>query len=171
MKPTMPSLRPSWPAFAEPLLRHDMLPQLLRYAFVSGLALTLDFSVFLGLNGLIGHPTFSGVCGYAAGIVLHYVLSRRFVFDVRRSPKAAHRLFVEFVASGIVGLLATAGVIALATGLLASRLSRPSCWRRQPASSACSSSAAPSSSLDRRALVREAELIDRAESARCPPIG
>ncbi|KAB2939223.1 MAG: GtrA family protein [Hyphomicrobium sp.] len=117
MKPTMPSLRPSWPAFAEPLLRHDMLPQLLRYAFVSGLALTLDFSVFLGLNGLIGHPTFSGVCGYAAGIVLHYVLSRRFVFDVRRSPKAAHRLFVEFVASGIVGLLATAGVIALATGL------------------------------------------------------
>ncbi|MBZ0210423.1 MAG: GtrA family protein [Hyphomicrobium sp.] len=113
----MPSLRPSWPAFAEPLLRHDMLPQLLRYAFVSGLALTLDFSVFLGLNGLIGHPTFSGVCGYAAGIVLHYVLSRRFVFDVRRSPKAAHRLFVEFVASGIVGLLATAGVIALATGL------------------------------------------------------
>lgn len=114
----MPSLRPSRPAFAEPLLRHDMLPQLLRYVLVSGLALTLDFSVFLGLNGLIGHPTFSGVCSYGAGIVLHYVLSRRFVFDVRRSPKAAHRLFVEFVASGIVGLLATAGVIALATGML-----------------------------------------------------
>jgi putative flippase GtrA len=117
MKSAMPSLPSSFPTLAESPLRHAMLPQLLRYALVSGCALALDFSVFLALNGLIGHPTLSGVCGYAAGIVLHYFLSRRFVFDVRRSPKAAHRLFVEFVASGVVGLLATAAVIALATGM------------------------------------------------------
>jgi protoporphyrinogen oxidase/putative flippase GtrA len=111
------SLSRAWPVFAGPLLRHEMLPQLLRYTLVSGFALALDFTVFLALNGTIGHPTLSGVCGYAAGIGLHYFLSKRFVFDAGNSPKAAHRLFVEFVASGIVGLLATAAVIALATGM------------------------------------------------------
>lgn len=107
------------PPIDMPLLwRHALAPQLLRYAVVSGLALGLDFALFLALNGTIGHPTISGVIGYAAGIVLHYFLSRRFVFDRDRSPKAAHRLFIEFVGSGMVGLLATAAVITLATGML-----------------------------------------------------
>lgn len=108
-----------WPGIVELLLpRYAVVPQLVRYALVSGLALTVDFTAFLILNGAFGHPTISGVLGYGAGIVLHYFLSRRFVFDVRRSPKAAHRLFIEFVGSGMVGLLATAAVITVATGLL-----------------------------------------------------
>ena len=114
MRASIQSLRTSWPGFAEPLLGHAVLPQLLRYALVSGLALTVDFAVFMALNGIIGHPTLSGVTGYGVGIVVHYFLSRRFVFDAR-GAKAAHRLFVEFAASGVVGLLATAGVIAVAT--------------------------------------------------------
>jgi len=105
------------PAIVTSLLRrHDLWPQLLRYGLVSGAALAFDFSVFLALNGMIGHPTLSGVLGYGAGIILHYALSCRFVFDARRSEKAAHRLFGEFLASGVVGLAATAAVIALATG-------------------------------------------------------
>jgi putative flippase GtrA len=116
MRATHHSLRAvTWPGFAEPLSRHEMLPQLLRYVLVSGAALALDFAVFLVLNGVIGHPTLSGVAGYSAGIVVHYFLSRRFVFDATRSPKAAHRLFAEFAASGLVGLIVTAGVIAVAT--------------------------------------------------------
>ncbi len=109
----------AWPGIVDLLLpRHAVVPQLVRYALVSGLALTVDFAVFLVLNGTFGHPTISGVIGYGAGIVLHYFLSRRFVFDGERSPKAAHRLFIEFVGSGMVGLLATAAVIAAATGFL-----------------------------------------------------
>ena len=60
----------------------------------------------------IGHPTLSGVVGYACGIVLHYQLSRRFVFATAASQKSAHRRFVEFVASGLIGLAVTAAVIA-----------------------------------------------------------
>lgn len=97
---------------------HAVAPQLSRYAVVSVLALALDFAVFLGLNGTFGHPTLSGVAGYACGIVLHYRLSRLFVFDVRDSAKSGHRMFAEFVASGLIGLAVTAGVIALATGVL-----------------------------------------------------
>jgi putative flippase GtrA len=114
MRANLQSLRTSWPGFAEPLLGHGVLPQLLRYAVVSGLALAVDFAVFVALNGFIGHPTLSGVVGYGVGLGLHYFLSRRFVFDARGS-KAAHRLFAEFAASGIVGLMVTGAVIAVAT--------------------------------------------------------
>jgi putative flippase GtrA len=93
-------------------------PQLSRYVVVSALALAVDFAVFLGLNGAIGHPTFAGVLGYACGIVVHYHLSKHFVFDAARSPKSARRQFGEFVASGIIGLAVTAAVIAVATGAL-----------------------------------------------------
>jgi putative flippase GtrA len=95
-----------------------VMPQLSRYAIVSGLALALDFAVFLLINRTIGLPTLAGVIGYGCGIILHYHLSRRFVFAAAGSQKSAHRLFSEFVASGLVGLAVTACVIALATGLL-----------------------------------------------------
>lgn len=91
-------------------------PQLSRYAVVSVAALAIDFAVFLLLNGAVGYPTLSGVAGYACGIVVHYRLSRRFVFDAAGSRKSAQRMFSEFVASGLLGLAVTAAVIALATG-------------------------------------------------------
>ncbi len=103
--------------------RHDIprlavVPQLSRYAIVSALALALDFGVFLGLNSALGYPTLAGVVGYSCGIVLHYFLSRHFVFWAARSKKSAHRLFSEFLVSGLIGLAVTAGVIAAATGVL-----------------------------------------------------
>lgn len=97
--------------------RLHLWPQLSRYAVVSGLALALDFAVFLGLNALLPLPTLAGVLGYCCGIVLHYHLSRRFVFDVSRSRKSSQRMFSEFAASGIIGLALTAAVIAVATAL------------------------------------------------------
>lgn len=97
---------------------HGVVPQLSRYALVSAFALALDFAVFLALNAAFGMPTLTGVIGYGCGLTLHYLLSRRFVFDAARSTKSAHRMFTEFVASGLVGLAVTAGVIALATGPL-----------------------------------------------------
>jgi putative flippase GtrA len=95
---------------------HSLVPQLSRYAVVSALALGLDFAVFLALNRSIGHATLSGVAGYACGIVLHYQLSRHFVFAAS-ATKSAHRRFGEFVGSGVVGLLVTAVVMASATAM------------------------------------------------------
>jgi putative flippase GtrA len=100
------------------LPRFAVVPQLSRYAIVSALALALDFTVFIGLNAAFGLPILAGVIGYSCGIVLHYFLSRNFVFNAMRSPKSAHRLFTEFVASGLIGLALTALVIAVATGPL-----------------------------------------------------
>jgi len=99
----------------EPL--RAIAPQLSRHAAVSALALGLDFAVFLALNSAIGYPTLSGVVGYACGIVLHYQSSRIFVFATATSAKSAHRRFVEFVVSSLIGLALTAAVIAAATGI------------------------------------------------------
>jgi putative flippase GtrA len=101
---------------AQALLRHTsvMLPQLWRYGIVSALALTLDFGVFLAFNHMLSHPTLAGMIGYSTGIILHFFLSRRFVFDAA-TAKAVHRVFIEFLGSGLVGLVVTAGVIAIAT--------------------------------------------------------
>jgi len=95
--------------------RLAVVPQLSRYTIVSVMALALDFTVFLALNAAFGLPTLAGVIGYGCGIVLHYFLSRHFVFNAMRSRKSAHRLFTEFVASGLIGLALTALVIAVAT--------------------------------------------------------
>lgn len=100
------------------LPRLPVVPQLSRYAIVSALALGLDFSVFIGVNQALSMPTLAGVVGYACGIVLHYFLSRYYVFNAQVSRKSSHRMFGEFVASGLVGLAVTAGVIAFATGVL-----------------------------------------------------
>ena len=95
-----------------------VMPQLSRYVVVSGMALALDLAVFILLNRVLALPTLAGVIGYACGIVLHYHLSRRFVFTDSGSGKSSHRLFGEFFASGLIGLIVAAAVIALATGML-----------------------------------------------------
>lgn len=95
-----------------------MLPQLSRYTLVSALALGLDFLVYLSLAGAGMRATLAGVIGYSAGMVLHYALSRRFVFDTAGSAKSERRRFMEFVVSGLVGIVLTAAIIAAATDIL-----------------------------------------------------
>ena len=113
-------------------------PQLSRYALVSLAALVLDFSLYLALTSGGMKPVLAGVIGYAAGTVLHYVLSARFVFDAAATDKVQARLFGEFALSGLVGIGITALVIALATGAPACRRCRPRCWPRPRASCWCS---------------------------------
>src|SRR5690349_1256713 len=95
----------------------DVLPQLSRYTVVSGLALILDFTVYLllaagGMKGAV-----AGAIGYACGLALHYVLSVRYVFDPLAANKAQTRLLAEFALSGFAGLAITAAVIAATVDL------------------------------------------------------
>jgi putative flippase GtrA len=95
----------------------SIAPQLSRYTLVSALALALDFALYLALTSLAVWPPLAGVLSYAAGTVLHYLLSVRFVFDARATDKAHARLFSEFAVTGVSGMAATAIVIAAATDL------------------------------------------------------
>ncbi len=95
-----------------------LLAQLSRYWIVSGLAMALDWIIFLTLIGAALRPAAAGVLGYLAGLGLHYVLSVRFVFDAAATQKGAARLFTQFALSGLAGVAVTGGSIAIATGVL-----------------------------------------------------
>jgi putative flippase GtrA len=117
-------------------------PQLSRYAVVSLAALVLDFALYIGLTrGGVG-PVLAGVVGYAAGTVLHYALSTRFVFDAAATDKVQARLFGEFALSGLVGIAITALVIALATGAASASLRCSPCAGRSCSRGRCLSSGA-----------------------------
>jgi putative flippase GtrA len=57
----------------------------------------------------------AGAIGYAAGLLLHYALSVRFVFDAAATAKGPTQLLGEFALSGLAGLGITISVIWLAT--------------------------------------------------------
>ena len=98
-----------------PLL--DVLPQFSRYTVVSGVALILDFTVYLLLAAGGMKVALAGALGYACGLALHYLLSVRYVFDPRAANKAQTRLLAEFALSGVAGMAITALVIALTVDL------------------------------------------------------
>ena len=107
-------LEPHLPPIVMRLL--GLATQVSRYTIVSVLALGLDFAVYMALADA-GYPAMiAGVIGYAIGMGLHFLLSTRFVFKQKSAAKSDARLFTEFVISGLVGLLITAAVIAVATG-------------------------------------------------------
>jgi putative flippase GtrA len=89
--------------------------QLSRYSVASALALVLDFAAYLMLTGDGMHPVLAGVLGYSAGLVLHFVLSSRFVFNTAPSDKTQARLLGEFALSGLAGIEATAIVMHIGT--------------------------------------------------------
>jgi putative flippase GtrA len=99
----------------QPLL--SRVTQLSRYSAASALALALDFATYLSLAGGGMKPVLAGVLGYSAGLVLHFVLSSRFVFNATASDKTRARLMGEFALSGLAGIGATAIVMAIATDL------------------------------------------------------
>jgi putative flippase GtrA len=90
------------------------LVQLSRYSAASVMALALDFTVYLLLTAGEMKPVLAGVLGYGAGLLLHFVLSSRFVF-VAAAAKAQARRFGEFALSGLAGIGTTATVMTLAT--------------------------------------------------------
>lgn len=105
---------------AQIMQRLPVLEQLGRYAFVSAVALGLDFAVFLILNHSEAvTAAMAGAIGYSMGLLLHYVLSVRLVFDPNSSLKTRRRLFAEFAASGLFGICITWAVIHIATNALA----------------------------------------------------
>lgn len=95
-----------------------LVPQLSRYTVVSAAALVTDFGAYLTLCSAEIKASLAGVAGYAVGMIVHYILSSRFVFDTQGAYKSEPRRFIEFTLSGLVGLTLTGFIIAMATGAL-----------------------------------------------------
>lgn len=85
--------------------------QLPRYGVVSAIALAIDMAIFLALTATGTDATLAAILGYGIGLIVHYRLSRRYVFS-RAVLKSSPRLFGEFAASGVIGLVITAAIVA-----------------------------------------------------------
>jgi len=90
--------------------RLSRIRRLLRYTGVNLVTVTLDYAIFLSITHYTGHPTTASIIAYAIALVLNYDLSKRFVFGTDGSHKSEHRLFVEFILTGLMGLVLTAAV-------------------------------------------------------------
>ncbi|MBN9281371.1 MAG: GtrA family protein, partial [Hyphomicrobium denitrificans] len=84
---------------------------LLRYTGTNIVSTVVDYTLLLTLTHFFGMPVVQSIIGYSAGVIVNYLLSKRYVFTVDTSHKSQHRLFMEFVGTGFIGLLITAIVV------------------------------------------------------------
>jgi putative flippase GtrA len=80
-----------------------------RYLLASIGALSGDFAIFLML-GRAGLPPVAAACaGYGAGLLIHWVISVRYVFDTGAGPSHGQRL--AFIASALLGMGMTMAMV------------------------------------------------------------
>lgn len=85
--------------------------QLIRYGFVSVVALAVDFGGMVLLVELLSvHYLVGATMSFTAGLIVNYVLSRLWVFDESRYNSKTSE-FVAFSLIGIAGLLINNGII------------------------------------------------------------
>lgn len=80
-----------------------------RYLLASICALGSDFILFLTLDHHGATPMIAALGGYAVGLIVHWIVSIRFVFDLDGRPTHAQR--IGFVISAAVGLGITLSLV------------------------------------------------------------
>lgn len=74
-----------------------------KFAMTSAVATTLDYVVYLLLVNRVFTPAVSNIISYSCGMVLNFMLQKRFVFDLQRSVSKAFGLSM-LVSLGGMGL-------------------------------------------------------------------
>ena len=109
----MRAATPRRPAFGHVF---DLGRQGARYLVVSAVALGCDLSVYaFGLKASLA-PAAAGALGYSGGLFLHYVLSAFWVFPDPMGRRRTKTTLAKFVATGVLGLGLTSGLIGALTG-------------------------------------------------------
>jgi putative flippase GtrA len=101
-----------------PALAHvfDLARQGARYLVVSAVALGCDLSVYaLSLKASLAAPA-AGALGYGGGLAVQYVLSAFWVFPDPVGRRRTQATLAKFVATGLLGLALTSGLIGTLTG-------------------------------------------------------
>ncbi|HUD91165.1 GtrA family protein [Sphingobium sp.] len=80
-----------------------------RYMLASICALSGDFILFLMLDRIGMPPVAAASGGYAAGLLIHWVISVRFVFNT--GTGASHGQRLAFIASALLGMGMTMAMV------------------------------------------------------------
>jgi putative flippase GtrA len=87
-----------------------------RYLVVSAVALGFDLCVYaLGLKASLAAAA-AGALGYSSGLIIHYVFSAFWVFPDPAGRRPTLATLTKFVATGLLGLALTSGLIGTLTG-------------------------------------------------------
>jgi putative flippase GtrA len=84
---------------------------LLRYTGTNVVSTVVDYTLLLTLTHVFGMPVLQSAFAYSAAVVTNYWLTKKYVFVGDMSHKSEHRLFMEFVGTGFIGLVITAAVV------------------------------------------------------------
>ena len=88
--------------------------ELILYALVSIVALTLDVLILYTTTYRLGIPSYlAAVFGYSFGLVVHYRLSVRYVFTHRRMAQRPLDEAMLYVLTGIIGCAISSGIVYL----------------------------------------------------------
>lgn len=80
-----------------------------RYLLASICALSADFALFLLLNHMGLPPAAAAFGGYSGGLVLHWLISVHFVFEMQEPATHAQR--VAFIISALIGMAITMALV------------------------------------------------------------
>ena len=79
-----------------------------RFAMTGAVATTVDYVIYLVLVSRFFSPVVSNIISYSCGMVINFLLQKRFVFELRGSP---YRAF-------LLSLMVSTGGMALSTGII-----------------------------------------------------
>ena len=83
------------------------IDRLVRYTGVNLASTVVDYTFFLTLTHIFGMPILQGAIAYLVAILVNFTLTKNFVFLGDMSHKSEHRLLMEFVGTGMLGLVLT----------------------------------------------------------------
>lgn len=89
----------------------------LMYLAASGIACAADFCVTVGFSRVGAPAALAATVGYLVGIVLHWVLSTRFVFSAALSLSARRKQKALFLLTGLLGLSVTVAIYTYACAI------------------------------------------------------
>jgi putative flippase GtrA len=87
----------------EKILHHDTTQQFVKYAFVAGGGLVIDFGTVIFTKQILHfHYLVAACCGFLLGLIFTYFFSNKFVFGMPKGDQK--KVFVLFGIVGLVGL-------------------------------------------------------------------
>ncbi len=103
--------------FAEPT--KNSLLQFFRYAFVGGWATIADWGMlYLLTEGVRLHYLISGVIAFMIGLLVNFLLSKKFVFSGEKNKHSSSTEFVVYAIIGVIGLAMTEIIMYILTDIL-----------------------------------------------------
>lgn len=100
------------------LMENKLIKQILRFGVVGGIAFLIDYAILIICKELLGFSVLlSAAIAFTISVIVNYILSVTWVFDVNKE-KSAKKNFIIFIVLSVVGLGITELIMYLGSDLL-----------------------------------------------------